>query len=83
MFHDYVKIILDDYFRRKEEEEKKRFFIKMILLGYFETNKEEEIEEIDEHRDYERRDFARLTIRSLARMKREILKSISVTGRAE
>lgn len=55
----------------------------MILLGYFETNKEEEIEEIDEHRDYERRDFARLTIRSLARMKREILKSISVTGRAE
>lgn len=33
MFYDYVKTILDE----KKKKKKKRFFIKMILLGYFET----------------------------------------------
>lgn len=71
MFYDYMKII---YLRRNEclkERKKKRFFIKMIFPKDISKEKEKEIEEIDEYRDYERRNFARLTIRDLARMKRD------------
>lgn len=43
----------------------------MIFPKDISKEKEKEIEEIDEYRDYERRNFARLTIRDLARMKRD------------
>lgn len=43
----------------------------MIFPKDISKEKEKEIEEIDEYQDYERRNFARLTIRDLARMKRD------------
>lgn len=72
MFYDYMKII---YFRRNVWKKKKKRKKKDFSLKWYSRDiskqKEEEIEEIDEYRDYEKRYFARLTIRDLARMKRD------------
>lgn len=56
--------------RRRKKRKKKDFSLKWYSRD-ISKQKEEEIEEIDEYRDYERRDFAWLTIRDLARMKRD------------
>lgn len=63
--------------RRRKKRKKKDFSLKWYSWD-ISKQKEEEIEEIDEYRDYEKRYFARLTIRDLARMKRS--KSVSVSN---